>query len=292
MASGEAPVREATEAIGPAVTVRNAVFRYGTKTVVEQSSVDIPAGSITALIGPNGAGKSTLLNAIAGLVQPVSGSVTVGSRNGRTYRTSYVLQETKVNPSLPVTVREVVSMGRYASRRPLRLLNREDRRMVDQAMERTNIHHLAMRHLSRLSGGERHRVLLAQGLAQDHDILLLDEPATGLDVVSIQAVRDTIRSENAHGCTVIVTTHDLAEAWDAHYVVLLAGRVVTAGPPGEVLTASQLTAAYGMGLMNVDGTHLFLDDPHHDETDRRHSHERSIHLESDPIDLHHDEHNH
>ncbi len=292
MASGEAPVREAMEASGPAVTVRNAVFRYGTKTVVEQSNVDIPAGSITALIGPNGAGKSTLLNAIAGLVQPVSGSVTVGSRNGRTYRTSYVLQETKVNPSLPVTVREVVSMGRYASRRPLRLLNREDRRMIDEAMERTNITHLAMRHLSRLSGGERHRVLLAQGLAQDHDILLLDEPATGLDVVSIQAVRDTIRSENAHGCTVIVTTHDLAEAWDAHYVVLLAGRVVTAGPPGEVLTASQLTAAYGMGLMNVDGTHLFLDDPHHDETDRRHAHERSIHLESDPTDLHHDEHNH
>lgn len=292
MASGEAPVREAMEASGPAVTVRNAVFRYGTKTVVKQSSVDIPAGSITALIGPNGAGKSTLLNAIAGLVQPVSGSVTVGSRNGRTYRTSYVLQETKVNPSLPVTVREVVSMGRYAGRRPLRLFNREDRRMVDEAMERTNITHLAMRHLSRLSGGERHRVLLAQGLAQDHDILLLDEPATGLDVVSIQAVRDTIRSENAHGCTVIVTTHDLAEAWDAHYVVLLAGRVVTAGPPGEVLTASQLTAAYGMGLMNVDGTHLFLDDPHHDETDRHHAHERSIHLESDPIDLHHDEHNH
>ena len=292
MASVEARSQDAKGADGPAVTVQDAVFRYGSKTVVGRSSVDIPAGSITALIGPNGAGKSTLLNAIAGLVQPASGSVTVGSRNGRTYRTSYVLQETKVNPSLPVTVREVVSMGRYGGRRPLRFLTREDRRMVDEAMERTNITHLAMRHLSRLSGGERHRVLLAQGLAQDHDILLLDEPATGLDVVSIQAVRDTIRSENEHGCTVIVTTHDLAEAWDAHHVVLLAGRVVTAGPPAEVLRASHMTAAYGLGLMNVADTHLFLDDPHHDETDRHHSHERSIHLVSDPTGLHHDEHNH
>ena len=280
------------KASGPAVTVKDAVFRYGAKTVMERSSVDIPAGLITALIGPNGAGKSTLLNAIAGLVQPASGSVSVGSTNGRTYKTSYVLQETKVNPSLPVTVREVVSMGRYPGRRPLSLLNKDDRKIVDEAMEKTNITHLAMRHLSRLSGGERHRVLLAQGLAQDHDILLLDEPATGLDVVSIQAVRDTIRSENAHGCTVIVTTHDLTEAWDAHYVVLLAGRVVTAGPPSEVLKASHMTAAYGLGLMNVEDTHLFLDDAHHHETDSHHAHERSIHLESDPINLHHDEHNH
>ena len=88
-------------------------------------------------------------------------------------------------------------------------------------MERTDISHLAKRHLSRLSGGERHRVLLAQGLVQDHDILLLDEPATGLDLVSIQAIRETVRSEYERGCTVVLTTHDLAEAWAADHVVLL-----------------------------------------------------------------------
>jgi len=262
------------EFLGPAVKVKDAVFRYGAKTVLETSSVDIPAGQITALIGPNGAGKSTFLNAIAGLISPVAGLVERGCCEGRTYRTSYVLQETKVNPTLPVTVREVVSMGRYANRSPLRLLTKDDRDRIDEAMERTNVTHLAMRHLSRLSGGERHRVLLAQGLAQDHDILLLDEPATGLDVVSAQAVQNTIHSELTHGCTVIVATHNLGEARDAHYVVLLSGRVVVAGSPAEVFQAHHMTAAYGKGLLDAEGNHLFLDDPHHVKADERYTHTR------------------
>ncbi|MCY3579401.1 MAG: metal ABC transporter ATP-binding protein [bacterium] len=262
------------EAIGPAVKIKDAVFRYGAKTVLETSSVNIPAGQITALIGPNGAGKSTFLNAIAGLIHPVSGQVEMGCCEGRTYRTSYVLQETKVNATLPVTVQEVVSMGRYANRSPWRMLTKDDRERVAEAMERTNVTHLARRHLSRLSGGERHRVLLAQGLAQDHDVLLLDEPATGLDVVSAQAVRNTIHSELVHGCTVIVATHNLGEAWEADYVVLLSGRVVVAGSPGEVFQAHHMTAAYGMGLLNAEGNHLFLDDPHHVETGEHYTHVR------------------
>ena len=276
----------------PAVIVTDAVFRYGARLVLDRSSLAVPAGSITALIGPNGAGKSTLLNGIAGLVTPASGRVTVGKANGRTLRISYVLQDTKINQSLPVTVREVVSMGRYAGKGPLRLLSRLDRRLVDDVMDRTDISHLAKRHLFRLSGGERHRVLLAQGLVQDHDILLLDEPAGGLDLVSIQAIRDTVREENHRGCTVILTTHDLAEARAAHHVVLLSGRVVTSGTPSEVLQASHLTEAYGAGLLNVEGTHLLLDDPHHQPADPHHTHARSIHVESDPTNLHQRGHQH
>ena len=270
----------------PAVTITDAVFRYGTRLVLDRSSLVVPAGTVTILIGPNGAGKSTLLNGIAGLVTPASGRVTLGKTNGRPYRIAYVLQDTKINQSLPVTVREVVSMGRYPGKGPLRPLSRLDRRLVDEVMERTEISHLAKRHLSRLSGGERHRVLLAQGLVQDHDILLLDEPATGLDLVSIQAIRETVRDEHARGCTVVLTTHDLDEAWGADHVVLLAGRVVTSGPPSEVLRASHLTEAYGAGLLNVEGTHLLLDDPHHAPADPHHAHTRSIHVESDPTDLH------
>ena len=270
----------------PAVTITDAVFRYGTRLVLDRSSLVVPTGTVTILIGPNGAGKSTLLNGIAGLVTPASGRVTLGKANGRPYRIAYVLQDTKINQSLPVTVREVVSMGRYPGKGPLRPLSRLDRRLVDEVMERTEISHLAKRHLSRLSGGERHRVLLAQGLVQDHDILLLDEPATGLDLVSTQAIRETVRDEHARGCTVVLTTHDLDEAWEADHVVLLAGRVVTSGPPSEVLRASHLTEAYGAGLLNVEGTHLLLDDPHHAPTDPHHAHTRSIHVESDPTDLH------
>lgn len=270
----------------PAVSITGAVFRYGARTVLERSDLDIPAGAVTVLIGPNGAGKSTLMNGIAGLISLDSGRITLGRTNGRPYRISYVLQETKINQSLPVTVREVVSMGRYAGKGFLRPLSRRDRRLVDEVMERTAITHLAKRHLSRLSGGERHRVLLAQGLVQDHEILLLDEPATGLDLVSAQAIRDTVREEHARGCTVVLTTHDLAEAWDSHHVVLLSGRVVAGGPPEEVLRVSNLAEAYGAGLLSVEGNHLLLDDPHHREAAPHHSHDRSIHAEHDRTDLH------
>ena len=263
-----------------AVTITDAVFRYGTDVVFERSSLGIEPGTITALIGPNGAGKSTLLNGIAGLIAPSEGRVEIGKANGRPLRISYVLQDTKINQSLPVTVREVVSMGRYPGKGPLRPLSKKDRRLVDEVMERTDVSHLAKRHLSRLSGGQRHRVLLAQGLVQDHEILLLDEPATGLDLVSIQAIRDTVREEARIGCTVVLTTHDLADAWTADHVVLLAGRVVTSGAPGEVLRSSHLIEAYGTALLNVDGTHLLLDDPHHELRDSDQPEMRSISVET------------
>ena len=152
--------------------------------------------------------------------------------------------------------------------------------MIDEVMERTSITRLAKRHLSRLSGGQRHRVLLAQGLVQDHDILLLDEPVTGLDMVSIQAIRDTVREEAERGCTVVLTTHDLADAWAADHVVLLAGRVVTSGQPREVLQSSFLIEAYGAALLNVDGTHLLLDDPHHEHDHPPGAAERSLSVET------------
>ena len=266
--------------VEPAVSIVDAVFRYGSRLALEKSTVSIPAGSVTALIGPNGSGKSTLLNGIAGLVVPASGRVTIGTVNGRPLRIAYVLQDTKVSQSLPVTVREVVSMGRYAGKGPLRPLSREDRRMIDEAMERTGITRLAKRHLSRLSGGQRHRVLLAQGLVQDHDVLLLDEPVTGLDMVSIQAIRDTVREEAERGCTVVLTTHDLADAWAADYVVLLAGRVVASGKPREVLQFSYLIEAYGAALLNVDGTHLLLDDPHHEHDEPPDAQERALRVET------------
>jgi iron complex transport system ATP-binding protein len=271
----------------PAVTAADVVFKYGSRTAVAPSSFCIPEGSITAIIGPNGSGKSTMLNGIAGLAEPAAGSIDVLPVGDRHRRVSYVLQTTKVNESLPITVREVVTMGRYPSTGAYGWLKEADRVAVHTAMDRMEIAGLADRHLTELSGGQRQRVFVAQGLTQDHEMLLLDEPLTGLDITSAQAIDDVIHEEQAHGCTIVLTTHDLTAAQVADYVVLMSGRVVAAGSPDEVLTAEHLRAAYGPNLIHVEGTRLFLDDPIHRLTDPRHEHQdRSIHLEVSPTEQH------
>ena len=228
------------------------------------------------LIGPNGSGKSTLLGAMAGLIDPVGGSIDVPGLEGSEQRISYVLQSTKVNDTLPVTVREVVTMGRYAGA-SARRLDAGDQAAVDNAMGRMGITHLAGRHLRELSGGQRQRVLVAQGLAQEHEILLLDEPLTGLDLTSAQAIDNVIHDETQTGCTIVMTTHDLAEAQVADHVVLLSGRVVASGAAEEVLTLENLTAAYGPNLLHVEGERLFIDDPAHRPVPGRHDHrDRSV----------------
>jgi manganese transport system ATP-binding protein len=258
--------------VRPVVVAEDLVLSYGPRIALAPSSFQIPGGGITVIIGPNGSGKSTLLGAIAGLIEPSAGRLTVQSANGgRGKRISYVLQNTKVNATLPVTVREVVEMARYANRRRRRL-GPEDHAAVDDAMRRTDIMGLAGMHLGELSGGQRQRVLVAQGLAQDHDILLLDEPLTGLDLPSAQAIDQVIHDETTTGCTIVMTSHDLAEAQVADHVILLSGRVVAAGPAVETLTVENLTAAYGPNLLHVEGERLFLDDPAHRPVPGRHVH--------------------
>lgn len=271
----------------PAIVADEIAFRYGSRTAVAPSSLAIPQASITAIIGPNGSGKSTVLNGIAGLIEPSSGSITTLPIDGRPRRVAYVLQATRVNESLPITVREVVTMGRYPSTGPYRRLAREDRAVVQQAMDRMEITRLADRHLTELSGGQRQRVFVAQGLAQDHDMLLLDEPLTGLDITSAQAIDDVIHEEQSHGCTIVLTTHDLTAAQVADYVVLMSGVVVASGPPGEVLTEEHLRTAYGPSLIHMKDARLFLDDPAHRHPPAPHEHQdRSIHLEVSPTDRH------
>jgi manganese transport system ATP-binding protein len=262
----ELPVRPA------AVTAEDLTLSYGPRVALAPSSFEIPSGGITVLIGPNGSGKSTLLAAIAGLVQPSSGRIAVKTANGDVRnRISFVLQSTTVNETLPVTVREVVTMGRYAGN-ARRRISPEDRAAVEDAMRRMDITGLAGMHLSELSGGQRQRVLVAQGLAQDHDILLLDEPLTGLDLPSAQAIDQVIHDETTTGCTIVMTSHDLAEAEVADHVLLLSGRVVASGTADEVLTVENLSAAYGPNLLHVEGERLFIDDPAHRPVPGRHVH--------------------
>jgi ABC-type cobalamin/Fe3+-siderophores transport system ATPase subunit len=125
-----------------------------------------------------------------------------------------------------------------------------------------NIEHLAGRHLHELSGGQRQRVYVAQGLAQNHTVMLLDEPLTGLDLVSARTIDGLIHRDHRRGHTVVLTTHDLNEARAADYVVLVSGRVVASGPPDIVCTRENLEVAFGLGSLH--GWEGFLDDPAHD----------------------------
>ncbi len=255
---------------------------YGSRVAIADSDFQIPAGSRTAVIGPNGSGKSTLLSAVAGLVEPAGGWLQVlgVSPKEASVSVAYVLQSAKVNESLPVTVREVVAMGRYAGLGAFHPFGRGDRAAVDRAMSRLAITDLAGRHLSELSGGQRQRVFIAQGLVQEHAVLLLDEPSTGLDLVSAAAIEAALDEERGDGCAVVVTTHDLEDAFAADNVILMAGRVVASGPPGSVLTSENLTTAYRSRIREVDGR-LLLDDSAHRPAGEAHH----VHLDRGSTDL-------
>lgn len=246
----------------PSVRARGLELRYDDTVALTAADLDLPAGRLTAVIGPNGSGKSTLLRAISGLHPPSAGELTCCGRPAGHHVAAHVLQTNVVNDALPVTVSEVVRMGRFRHRGAFRRFTDDDRTAVAEAMERMEVTHLADRHLDELSGGQRQRVYLAQGLAQRAELLLLDEPVTGLDLTSLDRIAAVLREETEAGRTVVITTHELHTAEAADHVVLVAGRVVAAGPPAEVLTADNLAEAYGGHLHELPGGELMLDDPH------------------------------
>lgn len=254
-----------------AVAGRDLVLSRGSTIALAASDLTVPAGAITAVIGPNGGGKSSLLHAIAGLLEPTAGTLTVLGATPRLSqpRIAYVLQSMSVAPGTPLTVREAVAMGRYPGLGLLRRMRRGDRDRIDAALERLAIADLADRHLHELSGGQRQRVAVAQGIAQDHAMLLLDEPLTGLDLVSARTIDAIMHDEPARGCTVVVTTHDLDEARAADHVLLVAGRVVASGAPSEVLTPANLAIAYGLGALHHDARD---DGPLPGQVDDHHDH--------------------
>jgi iron complex transport system ATP-binding protein len=248
-----------------AIHAHDLVLAYGDRVALRADGFSILRGTITAVIGPNGSGKSTLLGALSGLIRPRTGEVRVLGRPPRAVRRriAYVLQESSVDGVLPITVREVVTMGRYARRGPFSPLREDDRRAVTEAMERLRIADLERRHMRELSAGQRQRVHVAQGLAQGGDVLLLDEPATGLDLPTQDRIISVLEEERVDGRTVVFTTHDISEAYVADNVLLLAGEIVAAGPPDEVLTSQQLAAAYRGQVHVTDEGLVIVDDPHH-----------------------------
>lgn len=266
------PTVTVDEASTVAASAEGVTAAYGDRLALDRADFRLPAAARTAVIGPNGSGKTTLLRLLGHLTDPTAGRLTVlGAPPGRRRRdVAHVLQATHINEGLPLTVREVVTMGRYPHVGLLGRMGPRDRRAVDDAMDRMGITDLAGRQVVELSGGQRQRVSVAQGLAQQADLLLLDEPVTGLDAPSLAAVTGAVDDEVAAGRTVVLTTHDIAEAADADHVILLATRVVASGHPDEVLTHDHLAAAYGAATFTTaDGT-VVIGDPHVHRRAHRH----------------------
>ena len=246
-----------TVGVQPAVSTSELEVRYDDKVAITDVSLQLPEASSLAVIGPNGSGKSTLLHAIAGLVEPSAGTV---RRNAGS--PALVLQATEVDRGLPITVRDTVSLARYPSVGLFGRFRAADRAAVAEAMARLDITDLSRRQLHELSGGQRQRVLVAQGLAQDTNVLLLDEPVNGLDVTSRAVILEVIDAEVASGRAVVVTTHNLDDARRCDQVLLLDTAPIALGAPDEVLTEHHLRAAFGGRFVRA-AAELLLDDPHH-----------------------------
>lgn len=245
----------------PAISLRDVTVNRGGRNVLTIGRLAIERG-YTALVGPNGSGKSTLLHAISGLLAPSNGTIDLDEAFVGGNRISYVLQTQHASERLLVTAREVVALGCTPGLRH-KLLGRTDRTAVEQALERLEITRLANRHLADMSGGQRQRVFIAQGLVQDADIMLLDEPVAGLDLASTQVIRRAIDDQRAAGKVVIVATHDLDEATRADHVVMLNREVVAAGSPAEVLRAENLRRAYQGRVLEIGDGFVTVDDDHH-----------------------------
>ena len=220
---------------------------YGKHPVVEGVMLEMHPGELLVLIGTNGSGKSTLLKTLAGLIQPVHGDLHVlGQHAGQLpTRVAYLPQHPVSSHTLPLQVRDVVTMGRFAHLGLFKRTSSSDRDIVSSAMQRTGIDAQANKPIRDLSGGQQQRTHLAQVLAREAEILLLDEPTAGLDINGRKLVAELVAAERARGVTVVMATHELADAEHATSVLLLAQRVVSMGPPQEALRDEYLRECFG-----------------------------------------------
>ncbi len=245
------------------VRVDGLTVRFGRTAALDDVTVAIPAGTSAALVGANGSGKTTLIKALAGLIPTAAGVVNAPQP------VALVPQHAGVGHWLPLTVAEVVTMGRYGRRGLLGRLTDEDRTAIEAAAKRMSIEDQWKRSLSELSGGLRQRTLVAQALASEPALLVMDEPITGLDLPSQERILAIIDAETAKGTTVVVSTHHLDEARHCDQVILLNSRLVAAGPPDEVLQPDPLREAFGARVLGDHGDHdhddtmLLMDDHGH-----------------------------
>jgi manganese/iron transport system ATP-binding protein len=229
-----------TSAPGLAVSDITVAYRNGT-TAIKHASFTIPRGSITALVGVNGSGKSTLFKAIMGFVPLAGGSVDIlgisGKQALKRNLVAYVPQSEDVDWNFPVLVEDVVMMGRYGHMNMLRRPRPIDHQHVTQALERVNLVEYRHRQIGELSGGQKKRVFLARALAQEGQVILLDEPFTGVDVGTEDAIVALLRDLRDEGKVMLVSTHNLGSVPEfCDRTVLVKGTVLASGPTSEIFT--------------------------------------------------------
>jgi manganese/iron transport system ATP-binding protein len=256
------------------VEVRNLTVRYERHIGLEDVSFTVGVQEQVAVVGPNGAGKSTLFKAIAGIIPPASGQIVVhGHAPGVDVCVAYVQQRSAVDWSFPVSARDVVMMGRTGRIGLFRRPRRQDHDAVASALDVVGLAHLAGRQIGSLSGGEQQRMFIARALAQQAELVLMDEPLTGLDLASSHELLTVLDRLEASGVSVMVATHDLdlaAEHFDR--VMLLNRRLIGIGKPSEVFTEANLRAAYGgtIRVLDSDGGRVIVGEAAGDEHSHRH----------------------
>jgi ABC-type Mn2+/Zn2+ transport system ATPase subunit len=241
-----------------ALDVRGVSSGYGRHRALEDVTFTIEPGCLAGLVGPNGSGKSTLMKVVLGMLPAWSGEVRIFGRQGkpRPGVIGYMPQIDLVDWNFPVSVAEVVLMGRYGRLGLVRRPGRADREIAAQAIERVRLTELRGRLIGELSGGEKRRALIARALAQQADLLLLDEPFAGLDATAQHDLIQLFQELVSEGKTLFVATHDLScVAEDFDHAVLLNRRVIAFGRPADVFTEESLNAAFQRHLMVVRAGH-------------------------------------
>lgn len=231
----------------PAIRVEGLTVAYGHVLALRDLTVDLPARQLVGVVGPNGSGKSSLLRCIVGSHRQVTGSIEVLGQPQRAARrlVAYVPQRSDVERDFPITVREVVQLGRHGERGWLRRLTAEDHRIVDDALARTGISHLSRRPVDALSGGQLQRTFVARALAQQRPVFVLDEPFVGIDAATEAALFDLLEELRDAGRSIIVVHHDLEDVRARFdHCALLDGRLLAEGNPVEVLDPERVFATF------------------------------------------------
>lgn len=226
-------------------------LRYGERQILQDIHLRISKGSCIGIIGPNGSGKTSLIRSIVGLNKPSDGMVRVfGERPQRSWRRQhqigYVPQLKSIDKEFPISVYEVVMLGRVGRLGALHSPRKADHIVVQESLMRVKMLDMAERPIGQLSGGQQQRVFIARALAQESKLLLLDEPATGLDIPTQQSIYELLEQLHEDGITTLTTTHDLL-ALDFHHfgrILCLNERVIAFGPPEKVLTSEILTRTF------------------------------------------------
>jgi manganese/zinc/iron transport system ATP- binding protein len=245
-----APVRSET------LELHDLSLSYGANVALARVSAVIPPGKVVGLVGPNGSGKSTLLKAIAGVLRPSAGTVTLGGTALRPSagKVAFVPQREEVNWDFPVSASDVVIMGRYRSLGWVKRPGRSDHLRAAEALERLGLGGMGGRHISQFSGGQQQRVFLARAMVQDPTVVLLDEPFTGVDVRNRAVFHEAIADFARRGITVLIATHELAEVQSTTDMVMCLNRKLVAfGPTATTYTAANLRATFGGQIAVFEG---------------------------------------